>query len=454
MRGREPRAGAVQARDRNGLLKKLGLLIVAVALALPFYWWPSIAQGRDGIALFSQYLGLGALIAMMFSHLIATRWPGVEALFGPMDQSYRLHKWLGVGAMVAILLHDTIDAEMKGLGRETALVELAETLGEISLYGLLMLVVITVATFIPYHLWKWTHRFIGMFFLFGAFHYLFILKPFKNGDPLGLYMWAVCIIGTIAYIWTSAPRGLRPRKSYRITSVARQGDAVVVDMAAQGRPLRHQAGQFGFFRFHGAGLGEPHPFTISSAPSQDGALRVTVAPLGDLTARVSRSLAAGQDVQVEGPYGRFGRVRGKQVWIAAGVGVTPFVALAQALSEDAAPVTMIYCVRDASEAAHLSELQHLAEQKPNFKLVLWSSAERGRFGADKLSEIVSDVAAHKVLFCGPVPMRRALSRDLPKQGVSQSRFHYEEFEIRTGLGIRRLAEWLWQKHNTRDQGLS
>jgi predicted ferric reductase len=66
-------------------VKKFGLLLVAMTLALPFVWWPQIAQGRDGLALFSQYLGLGALIAMAISHLIATRWPGVELIFGPMD---------------------------------------------------------------------------------------------------------------------------------------------------------------------------------------------------------------------------------------------------------------------------------------------------------------------------------------------------------------------------------
>ncbi|GAA6180329.1 ferric reductase-like transmembrane domain-containing protein [Shimia sp. NS0008-38b] len=427
-------------------MKKLGLFVVVIALAVPFLWWPSISQARDGIALFSQYLGLGALIAMASSHLIATRWPGVEALFGPLDQSYRLHKWLGIGAMVAILLHDTIDAEMRGLGRETALVELAETLGEISLYGLLILVVITIATFVPYHLWKWTHRFIGIFFLFGAFHYLFILKPFKNGDPLGLYMAAVCIIGTLAYIWTSAPRGLRPRRPYEITRVTKEGNAVAVDMTSQGRPLRHQAGQFAFFRFSGAGLGEPHPFTISSAPADDGALRVTIAPLGDLTTRVSRNLAPGQAVQVDGPYGRFGRAKGPQIWIAAGVGITPFVALAQALAEDGPQVTLVYSVRDTNGAAHIAELQNLAASKANLSLVVWQTSELGRFSASALPDIVPDCTNRKALFCGPVQMRRALSSDLPKYGIAQKDFHFEEFEIRTGLGIRRFGRWLWDRH--------
>jgi predicted ferric reductase len=95
---------------------------------------------------------------------------------GDLDRICVVHKWLGIGAMAAVLLHDTIDAEMDGLGAETFIVELAETLGEISLYGLLILVTLTVATFVPYHLWRWNHKFIGALFAFAAVHYAFTLS--------------------------------------------------------------------------------------------------------------------------------------------------------------------------------------------------------------------------------------------------------------------------------------
>ena len=84
---------------------------------------------------------------------------------------------LGVIAMVAMGLHDIIDAEMNGL-RGGPLAGIAEDIGEISLYGLLVLVLASVITFIPYHLWKWSHRLIGIFFALGAFHFFFIEKPF------------------------------------------------------------------------------------------------------------------------------------------------------------------------------------------------------------------------------------------------------------------------------------
>ncbi len=424
-----------------------GFAIIAIALLIPMIWLPGIAQGRDVVALVSQYFGMTALIAMAIGQIIATRWPGIEQLFGPMDQSYRFHKWLGVGAMVVLLLHDTIDAEMRGLGRETALVETAETLGEISLYGLLILVVITIATFIPYHLWKWTHRLIGIFFIFGATHFLFILKPFSNGDPLGLYMLVVCALGTAAYAYTSAPRGMRRALEYEIQNVSAQGETISVDLTPMGRPLRHMAGQFGFFAFVGAGYAEPHPFTISSSPNESGDLRVTIAPLGDLTKRLQKLVGIGQRVRVDGPYGRFGGKASKpQVWIAAGVGITPFLALAGSLKSDNKPVHLVYSVKRTDQAAHVAEVEGLASANSNLTAHIWESSKSGRLTGSRIAELVGDdLSGFRVLFCGPSEMRRSLSEQLSGQGVSAKNFCYEVFEIRTGLGLRRIAEWLWSR---------
>ena len=123
-------------------MRSFGIVLVIALILTPLIWIMPLAQKHDITALFSQYLGIVALIAMALTQVIATRVPGIEPIFGGLDRGYVLHKWLGITAMVSILLHDTIDAEMDGLGRETGLSDLAETLGEISLYGLLILVII------------------------------------------------------------------------------------------------------------------------------------------------------------------------------------------------------------------------------------------------------------------------------------------------------------------------
>lgn len=420
-------------------LRPLGLVIVAAALATPLIWLPGIAQGRDAAALFSQYLGMSALIAMAVSQTMATRIAPVEWIFGGLDRAYVLHKWLGIGALAAILLHDTIDADMAGLGPETLLTDFAETAGEIALYGFLVLVVVTVATFIPYHLWRWTHRAIGVFFVFGAFHFLFILKPFAVGDPLGLYVASFCVLGIAAFAWRLLPARMRPSRSYEIAGLEKTGGALAIAMTPAGRALRYRPGQFAFASFGG---GEPHPFTISRAPGADGGIRMTAAPLGDFTSRLSESLAVGTAVRIEGPFGRFERPRSRkpELWIAGGIGVTPFVAWAQAMDARDNPAVLVYCVRNRDGAAHLEELAALADELPNLTLKLHTSETAGRATAGTILEAAGlDAPDLSIAFCGPEAMRKALTKGFAERGAPVRKIRYEEFQIRSGIGLKALA---------------
>ena len=139
-------------------MRAIGLLLVAALIAAPLIEFVPLAAQHDPSAVFSQYIGCAALIAMAIAQIVATRIWIIEPIFGGLDRVYVLHKWLGIGALLSVLLHDTLDAEIDGVGRETWLTDLAETLGEISLYGFVILVLITIVTFIPYHLWRWSHR--------------------------------------------------------------------------------------------------------------------------------------------------------------------------------------------------------------------------------------------------------------------------------------------------------
>ena len=418
------------------------LVLIAVLMAAPVFWLPGLSNGGDALAIFSQYLGMTALIAMALSQLIATRWPGIEMTFGPLDRAYKLHKWLGLWALLATFLHDTIDADIRGLGEHTLLSDIAETAGEISLYGLLWLLIITVATFIPYHLWKWTHRFIGVFFVLSAFHYLFIQKPFSNTEPLGLYMGGICLVGLIAYAYTAAPRHLRPSRRYKVSRLEKEGNALAVYLEPVGRPLSYKSGQFAFISFSELGLTEPHPFTLSAAPQADGNLRMTIGPLGDYTIRLISRLEVGAVAKIEGPFGDFSVARGQQLWIAAGIGITPFAAMAGSLREEDGPVTLIHSVRNRNDGAHINELQGAAAELPNFTFIVRETAIEGRLTPNDITGIVGDLQKTHILYCGPTALRESLWQALRTRGLSARRLHYELFEIRTGIGMNRLFKWL------------
>ena len=424
-------------------MNPVGLVIIAGTVLFPAYQLFTLPNIDDKVALFSQFLGLTALILMAWGQILSTRVRGIETIFGGLDRVYVLHKWAGIIAMTALLLHDTIDADMRGLGRETALNELAETLGEISLYGLLILVVVSVATFVPYHLWKWTHKAMGVLFAAGAFHFCFIMKPFAMSDPAGMYTGFFCVAGLVAYIWMLLPETMRPSYEYRVTDIKRTGDALAITMSPKGKVLKAVPGQFGVLRFEGAGTSEPHPFSFSKI-GNEGQLRVTIKPLGDFTSDLMNTVAAEQDVRIQGPFGRF-RHFGKtqQIWVAGGIGITPFLAWAHSLSENAEQVDLFYCVKSSDQAAHLDELEKVAAEKTNFNLHLVESSKGQRLSADMIGKRVQgDFSKIKVSFCGPSSLREALKKGLSRFGINARNFHYEEFEFRTGIGLKALAVWI------------
>lgn len=430
-------------------MRPLGLLIIAAALCFPLIGYLPLAARYDIIPLVSQYIGIVALISMAFAQMLATRLPGLESIFGGMDRIYVLHKWLGIGGLAAVLIHDTIDADLPALGRETGLHDFAETLGEVSLYGLIALVLITIVTFIPYHLWRWTHKLMGAFFTLSVIHYAFIMKPLGNTDPVGLSVLIICLIGVASYLYTLLPYGMvRGRSGYTISDIDKQGTSLSVTLAPQGRGFKHQAGQFAFVRFGQGRSGETHPFTISQAANDERTLRFTIKPLGDDTQRFARALNVGQNAKVSGPFGHFKAYKGAapSVWIAAGIGITPFAAFAGELAEHKGPVHLAYCVREEADAAHLDELRAAQERYDHFTLHLFESSKGQRLTADSLdARLDVDWRKARVSYCGPQSLRESLKRSLIGKGLKRRYFAYEEFEIRSGIGLRKLAGWIFAR---------
>lgn len=429
-------------------MKKTGVILVLAISLLPLYWFVQLLPQHPNTAIFSLYLGSLSLILMGLAQFMATRFKWLQTIFGGLDRIYVLHKWIGITALGALLLHDTIDADIDGIAPETFLTDLAETLGELSLYGILILLIITIATFIPYHLWRWTHRFMGAFFALSVFHFVFIIKPFGTTEPLGLYVLFFCCMGIFGYLYSLLPKqwfGLGYR--YVISGVKQSGDNTILTLTPSGkRRLAHRAGQFAFLSIERAGLEEPHPYTISSGPREDQSLEFTIKSLGDFTHALKHSQKKesleSTVVHVKGPYGLFERSRsGKtSVWIAGGIGITPFKAWADTLKSGDSDSHLFYCINQRDQAAHLAELEELATKHSCFHLHIIESSSQSRLSAQQIIDTVGEPATDfKAFFCGPKSMRRALESGLMEHGLRSSNFHFEEFEIRSGIGGRKMA---------------
>jgi NAD(P)H-flavin reductase len=175
---------------------------------------------------------------------------------------------------------------------------------------------------------------------------------------------------------------------------------------------------------------EVHPYTLCG-PSDAETLTITVKALGDYTRRLYERLEAGVEVSLEGPYGRFDYRDGgdRQIWIAGGVGVAPFLSWARNLAHEgaAAPdVDFYYCVHDRTDAVYRDEFEALSQEFPTVNVALVCSVEEGHLHARDLG----DVTDTDVFLCGPKRLTQDLRRQLRRRDVPDARIHFEDFEFR------------------------
>lgn len=386
-------------------------------------------------------MGAASIAAMSLALVLAVRPRLVEPWFGGLDRMYVVHKWLGITALALMIGHNTLEPDLENFVRETRTGEFAADLGEIALNGFIGLLLISWIKRIPFTrlelpwpLWRFTHRFTGLLFAVAAFHQLAIDKPAEVGGALSLYLNTLSLAGLAAWVYTQlvAPF-LRPR-AFVLDRIDRHGAVTEMTVRPEGRAMRWRPGQFAFVSATGAGMAEPHPFTIASAPTADGSLRFGIKALGGWTQRLPERLAPGQPVKIDGPYGRFvfRRQVQRQVWLAGGIGITPFLAWAEALTEaDRQEIALIWAVTTRAEAFAADRLAAIAARHPGLTVQIVASAEDGRLTAARLVELTPfPLHESELFYCGPTGLRDAIASGLRAMGQSPRRLHSEAFELR------------------------
>lgn len=408
--------------------------VLAAVLGFATYA-PHGAEAAIGIA-----VGAAAVVAMSEALILAARPTVLEPMLGGLDRMYRLHKWLGISALVLMILHDLIEPDFDRAVRETGLGEIASDAGEIAFNALLALIAISwlrrlpfIRLEIPYRLWRFSHRFMGVVFAVVVFHQFFVDVPAGVDPSLSVLLNAFGIAGLIAWVHTEFVAPHLRRRDFTVRQISRHGDTTEVTLAPTGRPMRWRPGQFAFVSAPEAGLSEPHPFTIASAPGAGGTLNLAIRALGDWTRRLPDALHEGMSVRVEGPYGRFDFRKGgkRQIWLAGGIGITPFLAWSESLTAtERRDIHLVHCVRTPDEAIGLQTLQAAAARNPRFSFQVVATARDGRLTADRLIESAPfPVGEADLWFCGPTGLRGEILKGLKNLGQTPRRVRFEHFEF-------------------------
>lgn len=397
--------------------------------------------------------GLLSIGLMSLAMVLAVRPAWAERPLGGLDRVYRVHKWAGILAIVLAAAHwlvEMSDDIIKGLwgkagkpdnehvtGVLAGLQDLAEEFGEWAIYAVLAMLVLSLWKRFPYVLWRHAHRIMPVLYLMLAFHAALLAPTSYWTQPVGALLALLLSGGTIAsFVSLTGRIGRKRQVSAEIVSVGGPGPGVTeVQCRVTSPHFKHKPGQFAFVTFDA--VEGAHPFTIASADQGDGLLTFQIKGLGDYTRKLAHVLSTGQKLHIEGPYGHFSPDhldrKARQTWVAAGIGVTPFIAWLESLTKapaEAPAACLHYLVRDARTDPFVGRLRALCAGLPSITLCIHDTASGDRPNAESLLSRANNTDRLEVWFCGPqglgAQIRDALARGLPNAG----RFHQELFEMR------------------------
>ena len=419
----------------------LGPLAVVVSTLVGWYAFQG-AQGEEGGSVaFGLFIGAASIVLMAWSFVLTIRIRFLERFFGGLDSMYRVHRWAGSLAVVAMFWHTSAEPEIEGgiRGASESLADQAEGLaetGELMLYGL---VAISLLRWFPYRWWRWTHKLLGIPFAFACWHFYTAEKTYANGSPWGIYFGSIMVIGLVTFLWRVIGRdAVAQGLKYEVERAESDGTTLELTLQPKKTALDYHAGQFAILKIQEPGLREPHAFTIASSP-QSGKLNFFIRDLGDWTAKLQTADLVGSEVIVEGPYGEFepygDDADGPTVWVAGGVGITPFLSAIDGL--EPAPAghrpTLFYCVRHAEDATAIDILR-VADAEGRIDLVVVASSEGPRFSEATLREHFGDdgLRGAHIAACGPSALVDTAMTTGDKMGAAS--LESEDFDIRGGFG--------------------
>ncbi|WP_097460612.1 ferredoxin reductase family protein [Mangrovitalea sediminis] len=439
-------------------LSFLAILVVPTILWLfADTWVPEPFTYFSFRAVFIQYSGVIGIGVMSIAMLLALRPHRLEPMFHGLDKMYRLHKWLGITALVVAIVHWwwaqgtkwmvgwgwlTRPPRRTGGGQGLGHVDgwlrsqrgFAENLGEWAFYAVVVLIVLALIKRFPYHLFQKTHKWLAVGYLVLVYHALILTKTSYWAQPIGWLLAILLLSGTAAAFWILAGRvGAGRRVLGTVDALTYYPEMRVLETGIrleEGWP-GHAAGQFAFVRSsrkEGA-----HPYTIASAwtPENPHIVFITKA-LGDHTSRLREHLKIGLPVSVEGPYGCFDFADGqpRQIWVGAGIGITPFVARLKQLAgaPDEKAIDLFHTTADFEQAA-IDKLKADAEAA-GVHLHLLVDSKDGRLDGETIRKAVPDWSSASLWFCGPPGFGKALRDDFIRHGLPPDRFHQELFHMR------------------------
>lgn len=431
---------AMQALARPGNL----LLVILVATLLAGASWLAGSQPWAGpgpaLNLLGRLAGAAGMTLMLLAAAVSVRVPGFDQPFGGLTDLWKTHHLLGGGAFLLLMAHPLLLAlsalttapHAASLVLLPAASNIASWLGWGALLAMMVFLAPTFAFFgqLRYQRWKALHALSALAVVLGFAHTLMSARTLPSW-----IWWVLGAVAILALCYRLGYRKLRPGHAFTVAAVTPLAPRVVelTLEPADREPLQHDPGQFVYLAPLDPGLangiGEEHPYTISSAPGTP--MRIGIKSLGDASDAL-QTIATSTTALIDGPYGRFfepGEATA-EIWIGGGIGITPFIGRARAFTPgEQADIHLIYCANDPDRAYYLRDLQDIACAVPGFRIWPHYFEDNGPLEAGWVTARCPDIKDRKTYICGPLPLIDIAVRLCRISSVPAYRIRTEEFSL-------------------------
>ena len=432
--------------SRRLVMPSAGVVALAVVVLGSLVLWIFARPADQPTGRYTgEFLGVEAVLLFSCTLVLATLLPFIERSFGGLDRVALWHRRTAVAAVLLMVLHplfagSTPVPDASQVGRK---------LGSLAMLGLVILAIWSLAPSlraarwsrlirwlgrISHERWLTGHRLTGLFVTAAVVHGAMVDPVLKVSTTLKTMYVVVGGIAIVAYGYRELfARYVIPIYDYTVAEVRRPNESTIdVFLEPVDRSLSFEPGQFILLAFGGVDGWQRHPFSVASAPSEHR-LEVSIRALGDYTQELHDKLQPGTPAKAAGPFGGFDYRHGgdKQIWIAGGVGITPFISWIRSLDETFdRHVDFYYSVNHASEALFVDEINAAAAAHPTLRARLVDSSRAGFLTSDAVTSEMGSPSESWVYMCGPPAMMKAMASGFEKLGIPRGRIRWEQFNIR------------------------
>lgn len=436
----------------------LVILLFTAAWGVSSNFFPEVVGFFEFRFLWVQFSGALTLVLASAGVVLATRSILLDRLFGGMDKIYRIHRWIGIAVLCLGTFHWLLAKGTKWAvswgwlerpqfgpppARPIGELEMffrqirpdVLTIGEFSYYLILVSIFVAMLPSVSYRIFRRFHLVMPFIYAALIIHGISVFNFPLWLSAAGCMLILSIIAGLLSMVYIFFRHLYKPHeKPAIVTDYSYNSDCQISHLTVElSAPLRnYKAGQFAFLKLNKHD--ESHPFTLTNF-SENGtkAINFCIRAMGDFTASLSQKVAKGSTVFIEGPFGgfTFNDSLSRQIWIAGGIGITPFLArldeLSQQPSKAKQSIILFFTVQvaDPKIIGLINKHSEMAEVEVHLFI-----GNKQRLKFDDVKQYCADWKAASIWYCGPATFAAEIEQELKAKDFPHKHFHKEFYHFR------------------------